>query len=127
MPFDWTAFVELARTLEQQASAATTPEAWLRTALSRAYYGAFGHARNYARNWLKYAPAGTEEDHRRLRNHFWNKKRQNVARSLDQLRRWRNWGDYDDDLSADLAATVRFAITEAERVLAALPPPKRST
>jgi len=98
MAFDWQRFVELARGFQQQADTASDVEALLRTALSRAYYGAFGHARNYAQRWLKFTPHGTEEDHRALRNFLWTKKRQNLARSLDQLRSWRNSSDYDDDL-----------------------------
>src|SRR6266481_5912717 len=102
MPFDWTAFIGLARELASQSQRGPGQEALLRTALSRAYYGAFCYARNYAQRWLKYQPTGTEEDHRSLRDHFWGKKRQNVARSLDQLRQWRNTADYADDLSFDL-------------------------
>ncbi len=123
MPFEWRAFIDLARTLQQQAQGANR-EALLRTALSRAYYGAFGYARGYAQLWLKYEPLGTEEDHRMLRQLFWARKRQNVARSLDQLRRWRNQADYDNDLSIDLEASVPSALGEANRIVAALPPPK---
>jgi len=124
MAFDWQRFVELARAFQGQASAAADPEAILRSAISRAYYGAFCFARNYAERWLKYKPAGTEEDHRGLRDYLWNKKRQNVARALDQLRKWRNSADYDDLLPYDPAFTVQSAINEVGRVLAALPPPK---
>jgi len=124
MAFEWQKFVELARALQQQATGTAQPEAILRTAMSRAYYGAFCFARNYAERWLKYTPAGTEEDHRGLRDYLWTKKRQNVARSLDQLRKWRNSADYNDDLPYDPALTVSSAIHEAERVFAALPPPR---
>src|SRR5581483_12108810 len=104
MPFDWSAFVSLARDLK--ASPEPDPEARLRTALSRAYFGAFCHARNYAQRWLRFQPSGTEEDHRRVRECLWGKRRQNVARALDQLRRWRNIADYADDTRLDLASTV---------------------
>lgn len=124
MPFEWRRYVELARTLLAQAGPPPGDEAALRTALSRAYYGAFGFARDYAQRWLKYKPKGTEEDHRSLREYLWRKKRQGVARALDQLRAWRNSADYDDEVPFDLALTVPAAIREAERVLAALPPPK---
>src|SRR5256885_13262784 len=112
MAFDWKKFVELARALQGQASGDTDSEAILCTAISRTYYGAFCFARNYAELWLKYEPTGTEEDHRGLRDYLWNKKRQNVARSLDQLRKWRNSADYKDDLPYDPALTLRSAIHE---------------
>lgn len=122
MPFDWSAFVALARDLKASPEPAT--EARLRTALSRAYFGAFCYARNYSQRWLRFQPSGTEEDHRRVRDYLWGKKRQNVARALDQLRRWRNTADYADDTGLDLASTVDAALQEAERVIAALPPPR---
>jgi hypothetical protein len=124
MAFDWQKFVELATELQQQASSISDPEALLLTALSRAYYGAFCHARVYARRWLKFQATETEEDHRNLRNFLWTKKRQNVARALDQLRKWRNSVDYEDKLPFDLVTTALAAISEAARVIAALPPPR---
>src|SRR5947208_15882761 len=48
MPFEWKAFVDLARGLGEQSTSAANPEACLRTALSRAYFGAYGQARRYA-------------------------------------------------------------------------------
>ena len=48
MAFDWKAFLALARDLQTQARGAANPESLLRTALSRAYYAAFCHSRNYA-------------------------------------------------------------------------------
>jgi hypothetical protein len=124
MAFDWRRFVELARGFQQQATADPDLEALLRTALSRAYYGAFCYARNYAQRWLKFKPSGTDEDHRNLRDHLWTKKRQNVARSLDQLRKWRNSADYEDDLPFELVPTVLSALREADHVIIALPPPR---
>ncbi|HEV2949279.1 MAG TPA: hypothetical protein VGX70_18030 [Gemmataceae bacterium] len=76
----------MARGFQQQATADPDLEALLRTALSRAYYGAFCYARNYAQRWLKFKPSGTDEDHRNLRDHLWTKKRQNAAASRANLR-----------------------------------------
>lgn len=55
MTFDWTEFLKLARELQERADDADlpfAPEAAKRTAVSRAYYAAFCHARNYAEKGL---------------------------------------------------------------------------
>ena len=67
MAFDWKEYVELSRFLQRQTGSGVSPEAILRSALSRAYDGAFGHARNYARDWLGFKPRYEGEDHGRLR------------------------------------------------------------
>ncbi len=46
MPFDWKGFLALAKNLEQQAAASPEPEPLLRSAVSRACFGAYCHARN---------------------------------------------------------------------------------
>lgn len=61
MPFEWKKFIDLARELEKQAAVASDSEALLRTALSRAYYGAFCHARNYAQAKHRFRPRGEAE------------------------------------------------------------------
>lgn len=119
MPFEWRAFVELARDLRQQASGAAPSEALLRTALSRAYFGAFCHARNYAAASLGFQPRNDADDHGRLRAHL-KGKRAGIAHRLDRLRQWRNDGDYLDSLTFDLDAVVSAAISEAERVVESL-------
>ena len=124
MPFDWQAFLELAANLQEQAAGAEKPEALHRTAVSRAYYSAFCHARNYARDHLKFAPRNDAEDHGRLRAHLKGKKRKGDADRLDQLRQWRNDCDYLDDLAGDLTLTVETAILVSRRVFESLMPPK---
>lgn len=120
MSFDWITFVELARDLEQQARNGRNPEAYLRSALSRLYFGAFGHSRNYAERYLWLTPRNAAEDHGRLKAHLKNKRRKGIADRLEQLE-----ADYVDDLSAfDLPATVANAVPLAEAVFAGLIPPK---
>jgi hypothetical protein len=48
MPFEWSAFVDLARELAEQHAGAAGSEVYVRTALSRAYFSAYGDARKYA-------------------------------------------------------------------------------
>src|SRR5206468_2099220 len=98
MAFDWHAYVELAVFLQQQAGSAATPESFLRSALGRAYYGAFCHARNYARDWLGFQPRHDGDDHGRLREHLKRRRRRAVSDKLHRLREWRNESDYQDEL-----------------------------
>src|SRR5439155_26713655 len=98
MPFDWNEFVELARILEQQAKNAVYPEAYYRSAVSRAYFSAFGHAINYAKNFLQFTPRELVEDHGRLREHLKRRRRKGDSDRLEQLRQWRNEADYLNEL-----------------------------
>src|SRR5262249_41017213 len=100
-------------------------EAWRRSAVSRAYYGAFCHARNYAVNYLGYAVKGFGDDHGALRAHLKKSRRGGDAARLDTLRQLRNDADYADALPwDDHALTVQEAIAAAERVFLSLVPPK---
>jgi len=85
MSFDWKAFIEVARLLQQHAVGETDPEALLRTAVSRAYYGAFCFVRNHARDQLGFEPRNDADDHGRLRAHLRGKRRQ-ISQKLDRLR-----------------------------------------
>lgn len=126
MPFDWKAFVDHARWLQSQANTSVNPEAVRRTALSRAYYGAFCYARNYARDFLGFPLGNDAGDHGKLRAYLKSKRRLGPAESLDRLRQWRNDGDYLDELSFDLQVVVTTALGEAKKVFDSLPPPKQS-
>ena len=125
MAFDWKTLVDLAIALTQQARTSANPEAYDRSALSRLYFGVYGHARNYATAYLQFVPRNAAEDHGRLRQHLKSKRRKGDADRLEQLRIWRNDADYADDLSSlDLGITVTSAITLANSVFNSLVPPK---
>jgi hypothetical protein len=125
MGFDWKTLVDLATTLAQQAQISANSEAYQRSALSRLYFGAYGHARNYAIAYLQFIPRNAAEDHGRLRQHLKSKRRKGDADRLEQLRIWRNDADYADDLSSlDLTATVTIATALAHAVFNSLVPPK---
>jgi hypothetical protein len=127
MSFNWKALVNLARDLEHQAASVDDPEAHFRSAVSRAYFGAFGHACNYAKEFLDFQSRELVEDHGRLRAHLKRKRRKGDADRLEQLRQWRNEADYVNDLPwPDLPVTVATAINRAETVLASLIPPQGS-
>ncbi|MFO0969947.1 MAG: hypothetical protein U0793_30710 [Gemmataceae bacterium] len=125
MPFDWQGYVALARDLERQAGAAPEPESLQRSAVSRAYFGAYCHARNYAKNFLEFAAREDADDHGRLRAHLKGKRRKGDADRLEQLRQLRNEADYLDELPwSDRAVTVAAALLAAEYIYRSLTPPK---
>lgn len=70
MSFDGRDFLNLARFLSGDANARFGQEAADRSAVSRAYYAAFWHTREYASVRLGYVPAGTVDDHASLRAHL---------------------------------------------------------
>jgi hypothetical protein len=82
MSFNWKALVNLARDLEHQAASVDDPEAHFRSAVSRAYFGAFGHACNYAKEFLDFQSRELVEDHGRLRAHLKRKKKKRRRRSI---------------------------------------------
>ncbi len=127
MPFDWKHYLDLARDLSQPTTTdAGQQEARLRSSVSRAYYAAFCHARNHCRDVFGFQPTYGTEDHTKVRDFLRYKvsKRQGIADMLDHLRRWRNKADYDDSLTLDLAKLANNAVSEANKVLYLLPPPK---
>jgi hypothetical protein len=127
MPFDWKEYVELAQFLQQQAGSAANKEAALRSALSRAYFGAFCYARNYARDWLGFQPRYDGDDHGRLREHLKRKRRRGVSDKLQRLREWRNDSDYQDQLTFVPDSILVPALREAREVISSLTPPAASS
>ena len=126
MPFDWKTYVDLAEVMSGLAAGATNPEAHLRSALSRAYYGAFCYVRNHARDRLGFKPRDDGDDHGHLRAFLKNGKSRNLSDMLQRLRRWRNECDYQDELTFDPAATFALALADAKRIFARLAPPSSS-
>src|SRR5262249_42329931 len=116
MAFDWREYLELARWLQANPPPGLSGEAAYRCAISRAYFAAFGYALQYATQYLDFSPREGSDDHGRLRAHLKSKRRHRTAQSLDRLRDWRNSCDYDREFSADLAAILVSALTEAQYV-----------
>lgn len=119
MAFDWGEYLDLAQALLQPV-AGVTPEAALRCAMSGAYYAAFCHARNYARDHHGFVSAHDPSDHLLVRDHYSRQGMHGVARILSQLRQWRNLCDYSDTLY-NLRTLAPIAITRAQQIFAALP------
>ena len=99
MAFDWREYLNLGRFL-QDGITRFSPESASRCTISRAYYAAFCHARNYARDRANFIPTNTPEDHTLVRDHFAVSRNQ-VSLSLDLLRQWRNKCDYADVIRAE--------------------------
>src|SRR6266852_9212753 len=126
MPFDWKEFLELSRILGRQAQDGGYREAFLRSAISRAYYAAFCHTRNYAIKRLGFRARYDGEDHGALRARLKKGKMQGVAERLQQLREWRNDCDYRNDVDFDLQSSLDSALRLADWVFSSLTPPSSS-
>jgi uncharacterized protein (UPF0332 family) len=116
--FDWREYLELAKALAGMQTAGYSQEAAERSAVSRAYYAAFGCARNYAQNALGFTPQAGSEDHRRLREHFRQQGLLRLASDLNRLRAWRNACDYEQQV-AQLSNYVRVGIQLASTIIQA--------
>jgi hypothetical protein len=129
MAFNWSSLIDIAREWTQEAPESANAEALYRSSLSRLYFGAFGHAREYATSYLNFVPHDAAEDHGRLRTHLRSKRRHGDPERLEQLRDWRNLADYASELPAllDLPDLVAKALTYADRILLSLAPPKKGT
>jgi hypothetical protein len=114
MPFVWKEYLFIAQHLQAYTSTNFSQEAAFRCAVSRSYYAAFCHARNYARDHQGFIPSNTANDHYHVRAHF-KKRDVTVASALDQLRQWRNQCDYDDTV-AGLTHLLRSAMAEAQKI-----------
>ena len=125
MAFEWQKFLDLARAFQKQAAGSGQDDALLRTAFSRAYYAAYCHARNYARNWLNFAARNDVDDHGRLRAHLSARRRRGDADRLERLRDLRNECDYQDELSFELGSTIAIALHDAGYIFSSLRPPEK--
>src|SRR5262249_4694819 len=123
MPFDWSEFLSLARWLQNNTPPNVSPEGAQRTAMSRAYYAAFGYALSYVTQYLGFTPRDESEDHGRLRAHLKQRRRQKTADCLDRLRQWRNECDYLERLTIEPSASLAGALAEADYVYRSLPTP----
>lgn len=119
MPFAWVEYLSLAQYIQSQTAAGVSQEALLRCAISRAYYAAFCHARNYARDRHGLAPHYNADDHSLAPRHFRSRRERGVAIKLDNLRDWRNVCDYEDNIP-DLPKWLPIALAEAQTIIAIL-------
>ena len=119
MPFDWREYHAVAQYLQTQSHRTFSQEAAHRCAVSRAYYAAFCHTRNYAKDHYGFLPSNQHDEHRLVREYFQRRGDIAIARDLDLLRQWRNQCDYIDNIS-NLSLMVIGAIAGAQRIFDAL-------
>ncbi len=120
MTFSWAQFVEIAEYLKNQGDAdEALQEAAYRCSVSRAYYGAYRHAENYAKDTGHYIPRNIGTDHGTLRTWFEGRNMREVSRRLRRLHQWRKECDYNEPLLriTDLLRCVRDSIDEARKVV----------
>jgi hypothetical protein len=84
MAFDWRGYLDLARHLEHLATSSPESESLLRSAVSRAYFAVYCHARNYAKAYLGFVPREDADDHGRPRAHLKDRRRKGDADLLEQ-------------------------------------------
>ncbi len=123
MTFSWSQFVEIAEYLRKQGAASDIPqEAAYRCSVSRAYYGAYRHAQNYAKDTGGYTPNEDGTDHKKLREWFKDKKMGEISRRLGRLHQWRKECDYNEPFMSipNLSKCVCESISEAGKVVAVL-------
>lgn len=116
MSFYWSHYIDIATFLLAHTSE-VNEEAALWSAISRAYYAAFCHAKYYARDQFGFVPNDTAEDHKELRKYFQSQGMAEIGRKLQQLRQWRNSCDYDDPSYEATPQHAKLAILQAENVI----------
>ncbi|MCY7383006.1 MAG: HEPN domain-containing protein [Microcoleus sp. CAN_BIN18] len=124
MKFDWSQYLNLAQEL-----AASTEEAKLRSAISRAYYSVFCLARNYLRD-IEQDPRLSRNktydinDHQYVAEEFiYNRSKSQkiteIGRNLTRLRKIRNQADYEDTIFQLQKEVVR-SLSLAQHIISAL-------
>ncbi len=112
--FDWSDFLDVAEELANR----TGDEAALRTAIGRAYYAAFGTARDrLIRSGVRIPQAGAA--HAVVWDRFHaspNRAERRIANLGRQLRKRRSWADYDASYP-NVASEARKAVRWARQVL----------
>lgn len=111
MSFDWKDYVYLAEELLKK-----TGESYLRSSISRAYYGAFCIARN-KKGYQNYRLKPGENIHWIVINTYKNSSNtneQNIGRILDKLRKTRNDADYNEGKSINRNLAERIVISSKQ-------------
>ena len=103
MSFKWEDFIELAQYL--LANPGNLEEAALRTVVSRAYYGVYHAALEYAQKDVNFVPQKSNQ-HMNLRSYFKTHKSPRIANLFDQLYKWRIECDYENKEITGLSQQV---------------------
>lgn len=102
MSFDWKLYVELSEELIKHQKTPSLHNAYLRSAISRSYYGAFCTARDILVNRTVFFPR--EDTHKFVREEFnkaQSRKEKQIGTKLGRLWTERKSADYDAEESFD--------------------------
>jgi uncharacterized protein (UPF0332 family) len=115
--FDWTTYLELAMELRDDPR-----EQCGRTAISRAYYAAFNHAKSFVEQRTDTSMPSHGGAHDEVPNLLQRMPApyRNMAHKLVELRRLRIWADYRSFTKPSLTDEVSKALAHAERVIQTL-------
>ena len=103
MSFDWKLYVQLADELITFHRTPSFQEAYLRTAISRSYYGVFCIARNFLIG--KGISIPRVDTHKFVREQYQtskNRAEREIGSSLNRLWRRRKDADYEDGVTIDI-------------------------
>lgn len=118
MRFNWELYIDLANTLINVAKTQRTlEEAYLRSAMSRAYYGIFCIARNFLIRKGKTIPK--IDTHKFIRCEYQksqNRVEKKIAKNLRRLWKERKDADYEDKANIDVQR-ARIALDLSKRTL----------
>ncbi len=122
MSFNWSDFLALAVSLQQNPTVPGPQEASLRTAISRAYYAAFRSARDFAETQEGFAPTHSGQDHWLVRQHYQNRAdtiHRKIGTNLGRLYDNRRKADYDHTVSG-LPPMAQSSVQVAANILSDL-------
>jgi hypothetical protein len=125
MAYDWAEFLAVAEHLHTVPAPGCTREALLRSVVGRAYYAAYGVAKQYVAQHLGFRVHGQPDDHARLPWRLISHGLPRAGTRLHDLRDWRNECDYADVVD-NLARIALDALEKARQIideLAARQPP----
>jgi hypothetical protein len=119
MSFPWSDYLTVAEALIQARNSFAPAEARYRAAISRAYYAAYGTARNHAQEHAGYTPVPSGRDHGLVANHYLqgiSRTHHQIGRTLRRLIDNRLQADYDNDIPADVRQLALASVQEARQV-----------
>lgn len=102
MSFNWASYIQLADELIKHEGASSIQEAYLRSAVSRSYYGVFCIARNLLT--AKGTSIPPVDTHKFVKNEYKKSKiktEQKISENLQRLHRERKNADYENDTTFD--------------------------
>jgi len=103
MNFDWNLYIQLADELINHQRTSGLHEAYLRTAISRSYYGVFCISRNFLASRGVTIPK--VDTHKFVRDKYWkspNRAERKIGKDLVDLWRERKDADYEHGATVDI-------------------------